>query len=554
MVALLSFVALLLSVQSSLVAGAPVTAPMSEERSVASNVSKPSTTIDPTKGVSTPFGTATGVVSSDGSVVKFAVRYATAARWAAPVLATSWSSPANQTPLACPQNGMDASEYSEDCLYMILYVPVKAVMSGTAVNTLVWIHGGSFYEGAATDAGLDGSALALASGSIVATIQYRLGVLGWLPPSTMSSGINLGVKDATTALTFLNKLLSSFGGTANKITVAGQSSGALLIRGLLAAPTAASQFTNAILHSDPMDYNFLPKTAFTALQSSFYGSLSCSSTATSCLTALSVSSLLSAQSTLLNNAATISPAAGAAEPLRPTVDGSFITTSLTGNSFPSTLKPLILTTVKDDAAPTIAYNFPANFPASYYEPAIDASYGDSRTAAIVASQWYSPNMMSAMSPANDQVRAELNLLGTDSNWRCPTWSFARSYVAKGGSVHVGKFVQGATYAGNDQYDMCLEPGTVCHEDDIYITFGTTPSPTTVQTSLTKEIQARWSAFMHTSNPNPTSGGYPTWNPSTSSDVHALLLGNGGGEDDPGACTPSFWGSQVQYDWQIYGVN
>lgn len=63
------------------------------------------------------------------------------------------------------------------------------------------------------------------------TVQYRLGVLGWLPPTTISSGVNLGVKDVTAALTFLNKAISSFGGSANQITVAGQSSGAAMIRG-----------------------------------------------------------------------------------------------------------------------------------------------------------------------------------------------------------------------------------------------------------------------------------------------------------------------------------
>jgi carboxylesterase type B len=95
------------------------------------------------------------------------------------------------------------------------------------------IHGGSFSSGAATSPGLDGSALALSSGVIVVTVQYRLGVLGWLPPTTISSGINLGVKDVKQALTFLNKVLPSFGGAPNQITLAGQSSGAAMIRGEL---------------------------------------------------------------------------------------------------------------------------------------------------------------------------------------------------------------------------------------------------------------------------------------------------------------------------------
>ena len=93
------------------------------------------------------------------------------------------------------------------------------------------IHGGSFYAGSATYPGLDGSQLAVTSGSIVAVVQYRLGVLGFLPPTGASGGVNLGVQDVTQALSFLHTTVSSFGTSLGKVTVAGQSSGAAMIRG-----------------------------------------------------------------------------------------------------------------------------------------------------------------------------------------------------------------------------------------------------------------------------------------------------------------------------------
>ncbi|KAF8315220.1 alpha/beta-hydrolase [Clavulina sp. PMI_390] len=518
------------------------------------------TTIDPTKGVVTPYGNATGAVSSDQSVVRFAVRYATASRWQTPQAVTSWYMPSNSNtsyPPACPQNDLDASQYSEDCLYMILYVPAKAIVNGTSVPTFMWIHGGSFNQGSASDAGLDGSALALATSSIVVTVQYRLGVLGWLPPSSSYSGnagMNLGVRDVTAALTFLNTILPSFGGTKNAITIAGQSSGAFMIRALLAAPTAASQFKNAILQSDPMYFNFLPTAAFRTLQSSFYSSLPCTNpTSTS---SCSLAQILSSQADLYNNAASIAPAAGASESLRPSVDGSFITTSLTGSSFSSTLKPLLITNVKDEAAPTIAYNFPYGTPSAYYEPALDATFGDNRTEVLIASPFYGPTALAAQTPTADQTRSELTLLGTDATWRCPTWSWARSWAGKGGNVWAGRWMVGATYPSNTGYDLCTESGAVCHQDDIYLVFGTTPSPTSAQTAMTTEIQARYSSFMRTSSPNPTSNtlGLGTWNAATTTNVHTLQLGAGGGEQPDGACIVTFWGQQVLYDWQIYGVN
>jgi carboxylesterase type B len=72
---------------------------------------------------------------------------------------------------------MDASSYSEDCLSLILFVPktVLVNVNPSKVPTILWVHGGSFIEGSATAAGLDGSKLAAATNSIVAVVQYRLG-------------------------------------------------------------------------------------------------------------------------------------------------------------------------------------------------------------------------------------------------------------------------------------------------------------------------------------------------------------------------------------------
>jgi Carboxylesterase type B len=63
---------------------------------------------------------------------------------------------------------------------------------------------------------------------------------------------NLAVNDVVNALKFLKKVVPSFGGNSSKVTLAGQSSGANMIRALLAIPSAASLFRSAILQSDPM--------------------------------------------------------------------------------------------------------------------------------------------------------------------------------------------------------------------------------------------------------------------------------------------------------------
>jgi carboxylesterase type B len=63
---------------------------------------------------------------------------------------------------------------------------------------------------------------------------------------------NFAVKDIISALTFLKKVVPSFGGNAAKITIAGQSSGANMVRALLAVPSASSLFQSGIIQSDPM--------------------------------------------------------------------------------------------------------------------------------------------------------------------------------------------------------------------------------------------------------------------------------------------------------------
>ncbi|KAJ6457809.1 hypothetical protein C8R47DRAFT_168003 [Mycena vitilis] len=112
--------------------------------------------------VTTPIGVARG--ASDGSGVnRFPVKYASAARWAVSTVSINWTLPTGATnasglPLACPQPDVDVSTYTEDCLSMILYVPIT-LNASSRVPTLLWIHGGSFIAGSATGPGLDGSNL-----------------------------------------------------------------------------------------------------------------------------------------------------------------------------------------------------------------------------------------------------------------------------------------------------------------------------------------------------------------------------------------------------------
>lgn len=94
------------------------------------------------------------------------------------------------------------------------------------------IHGGSYVTGSATDAGLDGYALARDSGIVSVFVQYRLGLLGYLPPgdAPTSADPNFGLRDVILALEVVRDNIASAGGDPARVTVGGQSSGASMAR------------------------------------------------------------------------------------------------------------------------------------------------------------------------------------------------------------------------------------------------------------------------------------------------------------------------------------
>ena len=115
---------------------------------------------------------------------------------------------------------------------------------------LVWIHGGGFTIG--NGAMYDGAALAAAGDVVVVTINYRLGVFGFLDVGRLSGDdvpSNLGLRDQIAALQWVQDNIAGFGGDPRRVTVAGESAGAVSIALLLTAPAAAGLFRSAIMQS-----------------------------------------------------------------------------------------------------------------------------------------------------------------------------------------------------------------------------------------------------------------------------------------------------------------
>lgn len=201
-----------------------------------------------------------------------------------------------------------------------------------------------------------------------------------------------------------------------------------------------------------------------ALLANFTAELGCGTDAT-CLNSLSAIDILNVELDLFNVAIDIDPAAGQFEPIRPVLDGVFFTNPLDGTMpFPSVSKPILMTSVSQEAGQAIYSMDTSPVAESDLLYRYQATFGPARAAVVMASPFY---------PAVPQggsvdARVQLQTVGTDYLWRCSSWTFAKNWVQHGGSAFVGQFVVGATYPSNADNSYCTQPGIVCHEDDIQI--------------------------------------------------------------------------------------
>ena len=144
----------------------------------------------------------------------------------------------------------DLAATSEDCLTLNVWAPFAARHS----PVFVWIHGGALAAGSSMEAIYDGARLA-AEGLVVVSINYRLGVLGYLAHPELSAesplGIsgNYGLLDQIEALRWIQRNIGAFGGDPSRVTIAGESAGALSVMYLMAAPAARGLFAKAIAES-----------------------------------------------------------------------------------------------------------------------------------------------------------------------------------------------------------------------------------------------------------------------------------------------------------------
>jgi len=141
---------------------------------------------------------------------------------------------------------------SENCLFLNIWT--QGLDDKKDRPVMVWIHGGGFFTGGASDSWYDGSFFAQRGDVVLVSIQYRLGALGWIYLDRLGGeefrhSKNNGLLDQVAALRWIKRNIENFGGDPNNITIFGESVGGTSVATLMVTPTARGLFNKAIVQS-----------------------------------------------------------------------------------------------------------------------------------------------------------------------------------------------------------------------------------------------------------------------------------------------------------------
>ncbi len=217
--------------------------------------------------VTTSVGQLEGI-EKDGALQFLGIPYAQPPvgdlRWRAPKPAQPWAGvrlakamgpSCAQLPDVFGPNG----SLSEDCLTLNVYAPVGKSKAPRPV--VVWLHPGGFMSGSGNY--FDASTFANKIDAIVVTINYRLGPFAGLTTTGMlaeTKAVNFGLQDQQEALRWVRKHIGAFGGDHDRVTLAGQSAGAISTCMAMISPPAKGLFQRAIMQSGPCGPTTVPLT------------------------------------------------------------------------------------------------------------------------------------------------------------------------------------------------------------------------------------------------------------------------------------------------------
>ncbi|KAF9437351.1 hypothetical protein BGZ76_001117 [Entomortierella beljakovae] len=408
----------------------------------------------------------------------------------------------------------------EDCLNLNVYTPSIKGQGAKLLPVMFYIHGGGFTTYSGSVILFEPGNLVSRGGVVVVTINYRLGLLGWMEndsafPKSSVPG-NQAFRDQILALKWVQKNIASFGGDPSRVTVFGESAGATSIRALLSAPTTFGLYQSVIGQSDPINIPFKTKDDATQITNYFMQALGCAVTDLACARSKSVDQVLTAQTVANDKALADDKWTTWALVERPVIDGDLIPaefSQLVKTAKYNTKANIMWGSVHDEAGLFVPQYFPDPVPVANVSDAMQLFFDADRTATILASEYFQ------LDPADsDAVRNLFTRAGTQYYFFCPLRYLSRQMSAIKPTYNF-RFNRGRDTPLVGEGYCSVSTGRVCHSADIQPSFASGASvPGFSQTGddarFARQTVDRFTTFAKTGNPNPKAGqaGYEISNP------------------------------------------
>ncbi|KAF9114338.1 hypothetical protein BGX27_011158 [Mortierella sp. AM989] len=408
----------------------------------------------------------------------------------------------------------------EDCLNLNVYTPSLKGQGGDLLPVMFYLHGGGFTTYSGSVIIFEPGNLVSRGGVVVVTINYRLGLLGWMenPSAWPRSSVpgNQAFRDQILALQWVQKNIASFGGDPKRVTVFGESAGATSIRALLSAPSTFGLYQNVIGQSDPINIPFKTLDDATQIGVYFMQALNCPVNDLACARSRSIDQILTAQTIANDKALADDKWTTWALVERPTIDGDLIPLEFSQLVKAGTYNKnanIMWGSTHDEAGLFVPQYFPNPVPPANASTALQLFFDADRSAQILGSQYFQ------LDPTDpDAVRNLFTLAGTEYYFFCPLRYISRQ-MAKNKKTYNFRFNRGRdTPLVGDNF-CSSSTGRVCHSADIQPSFASGAaipgfSQTGDDARFARQIVDRFTTFAKTGNPNPQAGqqGYESSNP------------------------------------------
>ncbi|KAN0116667.1 alpha/beta-hydrolase [Hyaloscypha variabilis] len=405
-------------------------------------------------------------------------------------------------------------------LYLDIWVPPNA-NSTSNLPVKVWIYGGGEQGGGIQNPLYDGCNLA-AHGTLVVSISYRVGPLGFLTLASAGIAGNFGVQDLLLGLEWVQSHIASFGGNPQKVLLFGQSAGAANTFLLSTLPKATSLFNAAIWESGYGPQLATPAIA-NSLGSTFATRLNCSATDAACLRSVSTSVL---QATAPEGLAVVIYSSLNPTDFQPYVDGVTIPAQpwAVGPKV-----PMMFGSNSDEGGIfTLATYRSPLLSAANYSGFLTENFGPA--ASIVEKQY--PLTLPAFNQTGFPAFAAINTILTQAQFTCPAYQA----MLKAQSNNIPIYTYLNSHVPSCAWSSLLPAAAIpfvgaTHSSELPLVFGNgvgQPVPngncnfTTQEQTISESLIAAWSAMASTGNPSVQGGlQWPQWNSTSSMGVNIV---------------------------------